>query len=710
MSIILIMAEKANAAKDIAEAINLDNLEKIPGGFLHGYSGDDEVIVVHSQGHLLRLKEPEEINPKYKKWEISDLPIVFTDSELKEIDYESAKRFGAIKAYLEKADVIINAGDSGREGELIQRWIIKKSKVKKNVYRLWSSSLTKAALVEAYANLIGGNMEEQKMLDNLYDAGAARAIMDKFIGYNFSRLISLTKTDGVTVNYGRCKSPIISAIIKRDEEIKNFVKQPYSYISVNFIKDKAEFTGVVISDDNSRMDLKSHNEADEIRKSIGKTGEVLSYEEQVKINYPPKPFDILTLQKKMSDKYGYEAAETLKLCQSLYDEHKILSYPRTDSRYLTSDLKDITNDILTELNFGEFSKFVNMAAQVNIPGRYFNDKKVIDHHALIPVIPEQGIKRKYFNLDEKEKNVFDEITLSFISLFLPGEKYKETELILKSNNIRIKAKGKTVLEYGYTRILKSSEEDKEIVNYIPENLIPGECIDIDRVEIIDAETKPKKHFTTSSLLDYMKIHNIGTGATRDKILKEITEKKGHNIDSSVKKDGKYYVPTDFGIKMDALIPEDIKSIDYLSMLDTNLKKIEDGNLSKTIFLKSIQKDFEEKYKNMLNDKEILLKNRKDLKKSIFTCPFCNEPLVDKNWGYTCQNWKKDGTGCNYSIPKKIAGKKLSDKVLMDLIKQGKSKNKITGFKRKSGEKFDAFLKYSIIDGKVDISFDNARKK
>lgn len=708
MNLILIMAEKANAGRDIAEAIGLDNIEKIPGDFLHGFDDDDnEVVIVHSQGHLLKLKEPEEINPKFKKWNINDLPILFSDNDLREIDEQSAKRFKAIKSYLEKADSIINAGDAGREGELIQRWIIKKSNVKKNIYRLWSSSLTKEALCEAYCTLIGARYEEKQMLDNLYDAGVARAIMDKFMGYNYSRLISLTKTDGVTVNYGRCKSPIINAIIKRDEEIKSFVKKPYSYILASFLKDGNEFKGTVITEDNSRMEFDSHDEAKEIAGKMSDKAEIILYKEEIKVNNPPKAYDILSIQKKMSDTYGYEADETLKICQSLYDEHKMLSYPRTDSRYLTSDLKDVTKKILSELNFGEFSDFVKKALPNKIPEKYFNDKKVIDHHALIPVIPEKGIENEYTKLKEKEKNVYDEIVRSFIALFLSGEKYKETQLILKSNDIKIKVKGKIILEEGYTKILKNiPKQEKKAPNYIPTNLKQGEYIEINKIDVIDTETKPKKHFTTSSLLDYMKIHNIGTGATRDKILKEITERKGHNIDSSIKKEGKYYIATDFGIEMDSLIPEEIKSIDYLSMLDTSLKKIEDGKLSKYDFLKSIIKDFEDNYNKMVKDKEVLLRNKKKSKETLFDCPFCNKPLLNKGWGYACRNWKKDGTGCNYSLPKKIAGKTISDKVLLELVERGRTKNKIKGLKNKKGVKFDKYLIYSIEDGRAKIKFSN----
>ena len=209
----------------------------------------------------------------------------------------------------------------------------------------------------------------------------------------------------------------------------------------------------------------------------------------------------------------------------------------------------------------------------------------------------------------------------------------------------------------------------------------------------------------------MKIHNIGTGATRHEILSEILKKKGANYSSSVKKDGKYYIATDFGKKMDELIPEKLKSIEFLSGIDTRLKAIENGELSKEEFMRDVQEEFESIYREMTTNKEILMKNIKEKKISNFECPFCKEKLEDKGWGYVCQNWQKDGKGCNYSIPKKIAGKIISDKILKELIKTGKTKEKVKGFKSKAGKKFDAFLLYNLDgDNKVNIQFDFNRKK
>lgn len=285
------------------------------------------------------------------------------------------------------------------------------------------------------------------------------------------------------------------------------------------------------------------------------------------------------------------------------------------------------------------------------------------------------------------------------------------EAIFETDEAKIKAVGKKIIDPGYTVILPAREQDEENSDSscVPEDLLEGEMVSIKSSDVVDTETKPKKHFTTATLLDYMKIHNIGTGATRDGIIKELTERKGYNADSSVRKNGKYFISTEFGRQMDRLIPDELKSIEYLSRIDTELKSIEDGELTKKEFLDEMEAEFIKLYRDMTANKEVLMVSSSGSEIQ-FECPVCHEKLLDKGWGYSCRNWKKDGSGCNFSIPKKIAGKKLSDKVIGELLDTGKSKSKLKGFKSKAGNKFDAFLKCSEEDGKAKISFDFDRRK
>lgn len=708
---LVILAEKANAAEAYAEAIGVKNLHKNRDGFLEGevsFSiGSREepvhVEIVHSQGHCLRLLDPEEIDENYKKWDVAMLPIPFDDNKLKAIDDYKERKLNAIKKALGAADYIINAGDSGREGELIQRWILKEAGKERNIYRLWTSSLTIAAIKKAYDNLLN-DPTSKEMLDNLYASGKARAIMDKYIGFNYSRLISLTKTAGVTVNYGRCKSPLTHAIIERDLEIENFVKRPFSYIKLK-LGNEITFNGVLISDNGEKLEFDNHAAAAEVLEKLQHEAKVISVKKENGVDNPPKPFDILTIQKEMSKKYDYEADVTLSICQDLYDKHKILSYPRTDSRYLTADLKEELKDTVKALDFGEFKQYVSSCCMREIPNRYFNDKKVIDHHGLIPVVPQGGIETKYEKLNEAEKNVYDAIIKNFISLFMESSRYEKTEIITEAAGYKIKSKLKNVTEIGYKALFNDDAVETDDVDILSIGSInEGELISINEKEVVDTETKPKQHFTTASLLDFMKIHNIGTGATRDGIIKELTEKKGHNVSSTVKKDGKYFISTEFGRSMDAVIPDRLKSIEFLSEVDGKLADVENGKLSFDDFMADVQAKFKADLIEMASNTEVLMENKRE-EKAIFDCPCCGNKLVDKGWGYACKGWKKDGSGCNFNLPKKISGKTLSEKVLLELLTYKTTKKEIKGFKsQKSGKKYNARLKLDIVDGKSKISY------
>lgn len=705
---IVIMAEKESVAKAIAEGIELNNFEKTYEGFYTGLDEEcEKVVIVHSQGHCIELLEPEEIDKKYEKWNIKNLPIPFTDEKLK-VKAGKERRTEKIEQYLKNADVIINAGDSGREGELIQRWLLKHAGIERIVYRLWTSSLTKDAIKKAYNEVMNDrnprhhNHEKYKALNNLYAAGRARAIFDKYTGYNYSRLISLTKTDGVTVNYGRCKSPLTHAIIQRDLEIENFVKKPYSYVSATLSINNG-FTKVktTVVDEKLKTKEYTHEEAEKAVLGLEKTAEIVSIKKDLKVNNPPKPYDILTLQKEMSKKYDYDADYTLGICQKLYDKYHILSYPRTDSRYLTSDLKNQLLGILSKLDFGNFSSYVSIAKSGSIASRYFNDKKVVDHHGLIPVVPKGGIEEAYLQLNTSEKNVYDAIVLNFISLFLKPQKYEKTEVVLTSGKENLLFNFKSIIDNGYTSIYKEIDDDglREIVLG---NISEGDNLVIKEIEVVDTETKPKKHFTTASILDYMKIHNIGTGATRDSLLKELTERKGSNKVSAIEKKGKYFVSTNFARKVDELIPDELKSIDFLSTIDTKLAEIQTGTLSLKQFLAIMEDDFSIMYKKMTKNKQIIISNGKPEKKSIGNCPLCGKPINENSKAYGCSGYKE---GCKFTIWKTVAGKKLPMSAVKMLI-AGKETDLVKGFKSRSGNKFNAKLKLKVDGTGVDFIFDN----
>lgn len=703
----VILAEKANAAKDIAAALELENLKRLENGFYYGRKNGTEYILTYTQGHCARLKEPDEIDEKYRKWQLETLPIPFTENELVALD-DKKKIVREIKKTLEKADIVINAGDAGREGELIQRWALKLAGYSGDVGRLWVSSLTKAAIKEAYENIVGYSDNEKKKLNSLYMAGEARAIMDKYLGFNYSRLLSLTKTDGVTVNFGRCKTPLTNAIIKRDEEIANFKKRTFYTVKI-MLNDSLE--AVLVEADGNRIEFDTLSEAESVLTSIKNKAKAENIEVVEKRINPPMPFDILNIQKLMSKKYDFEADKTLTLCQSLYDKHKILSYPRTDSRYLTSDLEKTLHQNLEVLSFGKFEPYVAIAKDRNIPKRYFNDKKVVDHHGLIPIVPDGKMSEIYEELSEDERKVFDEISLNFISLFLPECEFKTIKILFNVENKLFIANGKEITELGFKSLYQKDKSDDEEIDdmIIPFTVEEGQILDVTDKKAAKGETKPKSHFTTATLLDFMKLHNIGTGATRDKLIKELTEKRGQNKDRSVIKKGKYYLATDFGKKIDALIPDKLKTIAFLSTLDEALLSIEEGELTKDEFLEGIRTMFIGDLEEMKRNKKTLMKNEKKETTTGLSCPICGMDLRENTWGYGCTGWKKDGTGCNFSISNKMGGKKIPIRAIRELLTNGKTNKKVAGFTSKAGKSFDAYLKLVEEDGKMKLQYDFERK-
>lgn len=717
------MAEKRNAAEDISKALKLRNIKREgKSGFIHGLDEDgSEIVITWSNGHCLELPEPEDIDEKYKSWRLADLPIPLTSDIDLQIKPEKRSLFYDIKNELKDADDIVNAGDAGREGELIQRWILDLVFKRNGKYpsRLWAQSLTENSIRAAYYHgLLGSREDERKALNNLYDSGRARAIMDKYIGYNYSRLISLTQTEGVTVNYGRCQSPLVHAIVERDNEIENFKPEPFSYLSMDFKRDNFVFKGIYVNEQKERVDLSPedrHLLEEIIESRLPDPVQVYDVQRKERFATPPGPLDTLQVQKEMAKRYDYEADKTLAIMEKLYDTYHILSYPRTEARHYTEDLREELKATLRALSFGEFAPFVEEAKKGFIPDKYFNDAKIADHHALAPIDP-GDLEKKYNSLSEEEKNVYDAVVKNFIALHLPNYEYETVEMIVGNTAFpeRFLIKGKKEKSLGF-RILyqRDKKEDEEAEDNGEDQLLPdvkeGEWLNLDKdtIKIIDSKTKPKSHFTTSSLLDYMKVNNIGTGATRDSIIKELTKRKGHNSDSAVRKDGKYFLATELGKSIDSVIPESLKSIDRLKYLEGQIQDVADGTLSFQTFIKLMIDDFNKNYQEMQGNTEKKLISQNPNKKVVegMNCPVCGSPMSDVKWGYSCSAWKKDGSGCNFSIGKKLYGKTFSEKVLKQLIEDGQTKSKIKGLKKKDGTAFksEAFLALEIdSEGKAKV--------
>lgn len=706
---IVYLTEKVSAAAAVASALGIDTSNRNADGFFEGIFAGKRNVVVYTNGHIFELKEPEALDARYKVWSLEDLPIRY-GMALDDLVAKDDKRilYIKIKNELKNADLIINAGDAGREGELIQRRLIDKAAVKATVYRLWTQSLTKEAVMKAKDDLYivrtaldmytDRQRKKKEVFDNLYAAGRVRAYMDALMGFNYSRAVSLARTQSITVAYGRCQSPLVNMIIERDKEIETFVPAPFAYVEAMISSFGKSFTATLTDREGKRLEFNDENKAREYIKGLSDKGGISSTGATRKTEHPDKPFDILTLQKEMARLYDFTADHTLSLCQRLYEDYHILSYPRTDSRYYTTDLKKECSRVLTALSLSGVYDDMEDLQIGEIPARYFNDKKVADHHAFMPVIPEGGLERAYAELTGDEKKVFRAVAENFLSLFLPDHVYDALQITVTSGEYMFCAHGKREVEKGYTILREEDREDKK-EPALPPDLAEGERVSIEP-EVILSERKPKQHYTTESLLNLMKVYNIGTGATRDTIIKELITPKGSNSKASVVKEGRYYISTDFGRLINDLIPDKIKSIEFLAGLESALKKIEEGRLGEEAFLKSLDAEIESNISEIIRDRDKVPRISYYDTGLAHKCPVCGAPLVSYREFYGCSRYN-DPKPCRFTVSKQIRGKKLSDKTIAELLTRGRSRK--LKFLSKDGREYSACVTLSLDGGKGRLS-------
>ena len=462
----LVIAEKPSAGADMAKVLDVTEKKQ-------GYMENDRYIVTWALGHLIGLKNPEEADPRYKKWNLLDLPLP-DDNGLKVLP-ETSGQFQVIKKLIHRADVesIINAGDAGREGYLIQNWIYRMAGNQKPVKVLWANSLTEEALHKAFHNL-----KPEEDFRGLLEEAEARAAGDQKYGYNYSRLLTLTMGgNGTVLTYGRCQTPLLNLIVTRDMEIDQFRPVPYFCLECTYSKG---FKGQLLNPKEKVMNFIKEEDARTRKESLPKEGVVKSSTEEKKQEKAPLLYNLAELQSVAGKKYGYPAERTLAAAQSLYEKHKILSYPRTDSRALSMDLYGEIMQHLDSCRFGPYQAFVDRIEEGNITAdkRYFNDNKVTDHHALIPTINENTGKI-YGKLSEEEKNIFDEIVRSLIAIFYPAYTYSVSRLLVDVGGSIFQSTGKTIHSTGYREVLHPAEKDsKEPLQLLP-RLAEGEKIKVD---------------------------------------------------------------------------------------------------------------------------------------------------------------------------------------------------------------------------------------
>jgi DNA topoisomerase-3 len=569
---IVCIAEKPSVAKDLAEILGAKTRRD---GFYEG----NGYQVTWTFGHLCTLKEPHDYNEKWKSWRLESLPIIPESFGIKVIEDNGVKKqFLVIENLVKSAETVVNCGDAGQEGELIQRWVLQKANCKAPVKRLWISSLTEEAIRKGFKEL-----KEAKNYDRLYAAGSARAIGDWLLGINATRLFSTKFGKGTTVlSIGRVQTPTLALIVQRQKEINAFKQEEYWELKT--IYRETEFTCQINR-------LKSSDKAQKgLEYLLNKPFEITSFEQKEGKEGNPRLFDLTGLQVEANKKKGYSAEETLKHVQSLY-EKKLVTYPRVDTTYLSEDLHPKIPGILSNLE--DYAAFVNPLIQKSIPKskQIFDDKKVSDHHAIIPT----GVKPGAWSMDEKI--IYDMICRRFIAVFYPECKVSNTTVLGKVDELIFKATGKQILEPGWRVLYQNDKKEEEDKKTDEEKTLPlfveGESGPHEPF-IHQGKTTPPKPYTEATLLrametagklvedeemrDMLKLNGIGRPSTRANIIETLFKRR------YIEKKKKNILATDTGINLIDTIQNDLlKSVELTGQWERKLRLIEKGEYDMQTF-------------------------------------------------------------------------------------------------------------------------------
>ena len=554
----LVIAEKPSVALSIAKVIGAKNKKD-------GYYEGNGYIVSWCVGHLIQMANPDSYDEKYAKWNIDDLPII-----PKEYKYEVAKatkkQFAVLKKLMndKEIDTVINACDAGREGEAIFRLVYLQANCKKKMKRLWISSMEDSAIKEGFDNLKDGNV-----YDNLFESAQARAIADWLVGMNISRLYSCLYKQNYSV--GRVQTPTLSMIVKRDDEIANFKKEKYYTVEL-------ELDGFTLSTE--RID--SLEVAEQLKNLLENRIEIADVIQKEKVTKPDLPFDLTTLQRECNKYFGYSAKQTLDYAQSLY-EKKLITYPRTDSRYLTTDM--ITSTINNILGQNDFD-----TQRIKV---IFNSSKVTDHHAIIPTV--SSMSEDLSSIPESEAKVYRLIFNKLHASVGYSLIENTTKIVAEFDGFEFTSSGKVIVEEGFTKYLreyKSKRKEESVLPYV--NV--GNVLEIKEKEIKEKYTEPPKHFTEDTLLKAMELagndalekgveverEGLGTPATRAGIIENLIYKE------FIERDKKNLIATPKGKSLIGIVADNFKSAEMTAQWEMELSEIAQGKSSKKEFLEKIE--------------------------------------------------------------------------------------------------------------------------
>jgi DNA topoisomerase-3 len=708
----LVIAEKPSVGRDLARVL--------PGAFQkhEGYLESEEHVMTWAVGHLVQLAEPDEYDPKYKKWRMADLPIVPDSFKLVVRDERSKKQMGVITKLLRRDDVdhVVNACDAGREGELIFAWTFEKANARKPVERLWLSSMTTAAIKSAL-----GDLRPREQFDRLEQAARSRSEADWIVGMNATRAATIrlrSSFDGA-VSLGRVQTPTLTLVARREEEIRAFKPEPYWLVDARFEPSGGEsgrqYAGRYHAGAKPR--LATAAEADAIVAAVrDQPGEITKLEKSTKKERAPLLYDLTSLQRDANTRFGFSARRTLAAAQRLYEEHKALTYPRTNSRFLTGDMAAEIKP--TAELVGKRSEYARAAAYVTgldtLPlGRVVNDAKVTDHHAIIPTRAQHPVDR----MSDDDRRIYDMVARRFLAVFHPDAEFENTRLETTVASHVFRTRGRVLVVPGWRGVYGEGFEDRsqgdedEGTDQTLPRLDQGEAVRTLEVGSERKETKPPRRYSDASLLaametagklvdddelrEAMKDSGIGTPATRAAIIERLID-VGY-----IERDGRSLVCTEKGLNVIRLLDgHALTSPGLTGDWEHRLGRIEHGEETRERFMH----DIAEFARGTVVELDAKLKEVRIPRAKLGPCPVCGRDIVENRKGFSC--WSREDPGCGFVIWKSKAGKTLPQAVAKELISTGRTARAVTGFKGRSGKSFRARLALEQSeDGKWRVEFD-----
>jgi DNA topoisomerase-3 len=705
----LVIAEKPSVGRDVARVL--------PGPFAknEGFLEGPDHIITWAVGHLVQLAEPDEYDVKYKKWRMADLPIVPDHFKLVVRDERSKKQMSVVSRQLKRDDVdrVINACDAGREGELIFAYLFEKAGAQKPVQRLWLQSMTKEAMNNAFANL-----RAAEELQTLEQAARSRSEADWIVGMNATRAATIrlrSSFDGA-VSLGRVQTPTLAILARREEEIAAFTPEPYWLVDATFEADgRRRYEGRFHAGAQPR--IPTAQEADAIVAAVrGRQGEITKLDKTRRTEKAPMLYDLTSLQREANTRYGFSARRTLSAAQRLYEEHKALTYPRTNSRFITTDMiGEIKPTAVLVGHNREYTRAAEYVAGLDLLplGRVVNDAKVTDHHAIIPTRSEHKLDK----MSEDDRRVYDLVARRFLAVFHPDAVFENTRIETTVAEHIFRTRGKVLIVPGWRGVYGElaegdarGDDDEGRDQQLPK-LERGEAVDTLEVAAEEKETKPPRRYSDASLLaametagklvdddelrEAMKESGIGTPATRAAIIERLID-VGY-----IERDGRSLVCTEKGVNVIRLLDgHALTSPSLTGDWESRLAKIEQGTDSRRKFMSDIA-GFADSTVKTLDEK---LKDVRIPRANLGPCPVCGNDLVENRKGYSC--WSREDPGCGFVIWKSKAGKTLPPAVVRELVHAGYTAKPVTGFRGRSGRAFRARLALEQTpEGKWRVEFD-----